>query len=81
LGTSVAAVDYLQQRNTLILVREMSGRYHTAIRMGITGLHLWSGWRHPERRPPVFDARARVLGVRDFVLHRTGPPPVELYQR
>jgi GT2 family glycosyltransferase len=81
LGSSVAAVDYLQQRNTLMLVREMSGRYHAFIRACITGLHLWSGWRRPDSRPPVFHARARAMGVRDFLLGRTGPPPPELYGR
>jgi GT2 family glycosyltransferase len=81
LGSSVAAVDYLQQRNTLLLVREMSGRYHAFIRMCITALHLWSGWRHPESRPPVFDARARVRGVVDHLRGRTGPPPADLYER
>jgi GT2 family glycosyltransferase len=81
LGSSVAAVDYLQQRNTLLLVREMSGRYHAFIRMCITGMHLWSGWRRPAARPPVFDARARMMGVRDHLRGRTGPPPPELYER
>jgi N-acetylglucosaminyl-diphospho-decaprenol L-rhamnosyltransferase len=81
LGSTVAAVDYLQQRNTLMLVREMSGRYHTFIRMMISLLHLWSGWRHPERRPPVFHPRARLLGMRDFLLRRTGRPPPELFVR
>lgn len=81
LGTSVAAVDYLQQRNTLRLVRDTSGWYHVTIRMIISVMHIWTGWRHPERRPPVFSARARWWGMLDFLRGRTGPPPAALYLR
>jgi hypothetical protein len=80
LGTSVAAVDYLQERNTLRLVRSMSGRYHASIRFGISLWQLGSGLVRPERRPPVFDARARVLGLRDHLLGVSGPPPAHLYE-
>ncbi|HKY15567.1 MAG TPA: glycosyltransferase [Microthrixaceae bacterium] len=78
LSSSVALVDYLQQRNTLLLVREMSGRYHTMIRTLITLWHLLRGWLQPQRRPPVFDARGRLLGMRDFYRSRFGPPPPEV---
>jgi GT2 family glycosyltransferase len=81
LGTSVAAVDYLQERNTLRLVRAMSGRYHTFIRLCISGWQLADGLARPIRRPPVFDARARVLGIRDFLRGVSGPPPAHLYER
>ena len=78
LGSSVALVDYLQTRNTLLLVQEMSGWYHAVIRAGITVLQVRRGRRHPATRPPVFDARARILGLRDFALRRFGPPPPAL---
>ncbi|HLU43099.1 MAG TPA: glycosyltransferase [Microthrixaceae bacterium] len=78
LGSSVALVDYLQTRNTLLLVQEMSGWYHATIRALITLLQVASGLRRPDRRPPVFDARARMLGLRDFLLRRFGPPPGDL---
>ena len=81
LGTSVAAVDYLQQRNTLLMVREMSGRYHAFIRMCISLGQIWVGVRHPERRPYVFDARARLRGIGAFLRGRYGPPPADLYRR
>lgn len=81
LGTSVAAVDYLQQRNTLLMVREMSGRYHAFIRLCISLHQISDGLRHPERRPLVFDAKARLAGLRDFLLGRFGPPPQQLYRR
>jgi len=81
LGTSVAAVDYLQERNTLRLVRAASGRYHTFIRLCISAYQLAHGVLVPSSRPPIFDARARVEGVRDFLRGVTGPPPSHLYER
>lgn len=78
LGSSVALVDYLQTRNTLLLVREMSGWYHACIRAAITLLQVVSGSVRPVGRPAVFDARARLLGLRDFALRRFGPPPRHL---
>ncbi len=81
LGTSVSTVDYLQHRNTLLMVREMSGRYHAFIRFLIGVGHLVSGLVRPERRPLVFDARARALGMLDFLRGRTGPPPAQIRRR
>jgi GT2 family glycosyltransferase len=78
LGSSVALVDYLQTRNTLLLVQELSGWYHAGIRAAITLLQIAGGVRRPDRRPAVFDARARLLGLRDFALRRFGPPPEDL---
>lgn len=78
LGTSVPIVDYLQHRNTLLMVREMSGRYHAAIRLGIAVLQLADGLARPRKRPLVFSARARVLALRDFLAGRYGPPPPSL---
>ncbi len=81
LGSSVALVDYLQTRNTVLLVREMSGRYHATIRALITLWQVAAGVLRPERRPLVFDARARLLGLRDVVLGRMGPPPAAVLPR
>lgn len=75
LGSSVWLVDYLQTRNTLLLVREMSGRYHAFIRICFTLIQVMRGLRDPATRPPVFDASARAAGVRDFLLGRFGVPP------
>src|SRR5690606_16364261 len=65
LGSSVPLVDYLQTRNTLLLVQEMSGWYHAFIRGCITVLQALSGTVAPSRRPLVFDRRARLQGLRD----------------
>ena len=75
LGSSVALVDYLQHRNTLLLVRVHSGRYHAFIRLCISIYQLLGGWAVPSRRPLVFDAPARWAGIRDHLRRRYGPPP------
>ncbi|UDY36481.1 glycosyltransferase family 2 protein [Dermatobacter hominis] len=75
LGSSVARVDHLQTRNTLLLVQEMSGWYHAWIRSCITLWQVGRGLARPASRPPVFDAAARLRGLRDFWLRRFGPPP------
>lgn len=81
LGTSVPAVDYLQERNTLLFVSEMSGTYKTFIRLCISAWQLLRGVLRPASRPPVFDARARLLGIWHFLIRRFGPPPPALYER
>jgi N-acetylglucosaminyl-diphospho-decaprenol L-rhamnosyltransferase len=80
LGGSLAVVDYLQVRNTLLLVREHGGRWPVTVRAAMA---LWSAAagvtvRGRAGRPPVFDARARLLAVRDVALGRFGPPPPSL---
>jgi N-acetylglucosaminyl-diphospho-decaprenol L-rhamnosyltransferase len=78
LGSSVQLVDYLQTRNTLLLVQEMSGWYHVFIRTCITLVQVAAGLVRPARRPLVFHARARLAGLRDFWLRRFGPPPEDM---
>jgi GT2 family glycosyltransferase len=75
IGSGLAVVDYLQTRNTLLLVQEMSGNYHAFIRAWFTIVQTLRGIQKPSTRPIIFDARARVMGLRDFVLRRFGPPP------
>jgi GT2 family glycosyltransferase len=75
LGSSVWTVDYLQTRNTLLLVQEASGWYHAFIRVCFTLAQILRARVAPRSRPLVFDADARVAGVRDFTLRRFGPPP------
>jgi N-acetylglucosaminyl-diphospho-decaprenol L-rhamnosyltransferase len=77
-GSSTAVVDYLQLRNTLLLVREHSGRYHAAVRTVIAALQLVSGVVRPRSKPLVFHPRARLLAVRDHWRGRYGPPPASL---
>lgn len=69
-------IDYLMVRNTLLLVREHSGRYKAFIRFCIAVAQLWT-----ERgRSPYHDVPARLLAMRDFLRGRYGPPPVSLVE-
>lgn len=79
IGSGVTTVDYLQTRNTLLLVKENSGRYHAFIRLCIAILQVLRGLRGESSRPLIFDARARMAGMRDFLLGRYGPPPPEMF--
>jgi GT2 family glycosyltransferase len=77
-GSASAAIDYLQLRNTLLLVREHSGRYHAFIRYAIAVWHLASGAVLPSRRGPYWNVRGRVTALADFARGRFGPPPRQL---
>ncbi|HEY5887678.1 MAG TPA: glycosyltransferase [Acidimicrobiales bacterium] len=78
LSASVAVVDYLQLRNTLLLTREHFGRYALVIRFTTAVLQLLSQTLRPARRPLVFSSRARVLALRDQLRGCYGPPPAGL---
>ncbi len=65
------AIDYLMVRNTLLLVREHSGRYKVFIRFVIACAQLFT----ERKTSPYHDARARLHALRDFLRRRWGPPP------
>jgi N-acetylglucosaminyl-diphospho-decaprenol L-rhamnosyltransferase len=75
LGTRVAVIDYLQLRNTLLLVREHSGRYHAGIRGLLAVGQLAAGLASPRRRGPYWDPRSRVRALADHARGRYGAPP------
>ncbi|HVA42462.1 MAG TPA: glycosyltransferase [Acidimicrobiales bacterium] len=79
-GTNVTrpVVEYLQTRNTLLLVRDHFGAYHGFIRICIGVLSTLYQTARPSRRAPWFDARSRWLAIRDRLCHRYGPPPAHL---
>jgi glycosyltransferase involved in cell wall biosynthesis len=77
-GSHEAIVDYLQLRNTLLLVREHFGRYPAFIRFVLGMWHLASGLVAPSRRGPYYVPRARVLALADHLRRRYGPPPASL---
>ncbi len=81
LGSRSAAVDYLQLRNTLLLVREHFGLYNATIRFLLGVWHLGAGIACAGRRGPYFDAGARVHALRDHLMGRYGPPPAALLDR
>ncbi|HEY8526040.1 MAG TPA: glycosyltransferase [Acidimicrobiales bacterium] len=79
LGSNLALVDYLQLRNTLLMVREHSGRYHAFIRLVIAAWHMTAGALSPRwRGGPYWVPRARLAAVRDHLRGRYGPPPAWL---
>ena len=71
----IALVDYLEERNTLLLVRDNFGRWPAFVRL-VLGLWMVArGWRRPDRRRDIFDARARLQAMTDHLRGRYGPPP------
>jgi len=81
LGTRIAVIDYLQLRNTLLLVREHSGRYHATIRGLLAVGQLVAGLVSPARRGPYWDPRSRLQALIDHARGRYGPPPPAIQQR
>lgn len=76
LGTPGAEVAYLQLRNTLLLVREHSGRYHATIRLLIALGEIVRASVQPAARDHLHHPRARLLAIADFLRGRLGPPPM-----
>jgi GT2 family glycosyltransferase len=77
-GSAAPAIDYLQLRNTLLLVQEHSGWYHATIRFALALAQLGAGLVSPSRRGPYWNVEGRVMALRDFVTRRFGPPPSHL---
>lgn len=80
-GHRSAVVEYLQQRNTLLQVRDHFGRWHAFVRLMIGVAGLLGGLARPSRRGPYWDAGARVRAMVDFVRGRFGPPPPAVSRR
>ena len=80
-GSRAAVVDYLQLRNTLLMVRQHSGRYHATIRLLIAIGDLAVGAASPSRRGPYWAPGARVLAIAHHLRRRYGPPPEALFGR
>lgn len=72
---SSKVVEYLQLRNSLLLVRTHFGRYRTFIRFCWSIVNTTRLWLRPSQRTPWFDLRARVYAMRDFLRGDFGPPP------
>jgi N-acetylglucosaminyl-diphospho-decaprenol L-rhamnosyltransferase len=78
-GSRAAVVDYLQLRNTLLMVREHSGRYHATIRLLLALWDLAAGAVVPAARGPYWAPQARVLAIAHHLRRRYGPPPPGLF--
>jgi N-acetylglucosaminyl-diphospho-decaprenol L-rhamnosyltransferase len=69
-----AVADYLQLRNTLLLVRTWFGRYPATVR-GVYAL-LQLVWRAVRLGPADFGRRCvEARAIADFARGRFGPPP------
>ena len=73
------AVDYLKERNTVLLVGEHFGRRKAALRFALTIAQFLVGLLVPARRGEYWSVRGRLLAMRDIVLRRWGPPPPSLF--
>jgi N-acetylglucosaminyl-diphospho-decaprenol L-rhamnosyltransferase len=78
-GSRADVVDYLQLRNTLLMVREHSGRYHATIRLLLALWDLAAGAVVPAARGPYWAPQARVLAIAHHLRRRYGPPPPGLF--
>ena len=78
LGTAAPVVDYLQLRNSLLLVRDHFGRYPATIRFLLAVLDTAYRAAVPARRTPYFSLTARRHALVDFGRGRFGPPPAAL---
>jgi N-acetylglucosaminyl-diphospho-decaprenol L-rhamnosyltransferase len=78
IGSHAAVVDYLQLRNTLLLVRDHFGRYAATVRTVTALCQLVAGLVSPRHRGPYWHPWARVHALADFLRHRYGPPPEAL---
>ena len=78
ISESTAVVEYLQLRNSLLLVRDHFGRYPAFIRptMAVGDTVMRTLW--PARRTPIFNLPARCRAIVDFGRGRFGPPPASL---
>ena len=76
--SEVGVPEYLMLRNSLLLVKEHSGRYPAFIRLCMALWRTALGAAFESQRSPFWDLRARRYALRDFLLGRTGPPPDEV---
>jgi len=74
-----AAVEYLQLRNSLLLVRDHFGRYPAFIRLTMAVGDTAMRALLPKRRTPIFSLAARCRAIVDFGRGRFGPPPARLF--
>jgi GT2 family glycosyltransferase len=73
-----AAVEYLQLRNSLLLVRDHFGRYPAFIRLTMALGDTAFRTLVPKRRTPIFSLPARWRAIVDFGRGHYGPPPPSL---
>lgn len=80
-NSPTAAVDYLKERNTILLMADHFGRRRAAMRFVLTLIQFAIGSVIPSRRGEYWSTRARILAIRDVLRRSWGEPPAELFER
>jgi N-acetylglucosaminyl-diphospho-decaprenol L-rhamnosyltransferase len=78
MSASIERVAYLQLRNTLLMIREHFGRRQVAFRILVALLQVPIGLVRPAARGLHWSPRGRLLGVRDYLRGRFGPPAADV---
>lgn len=74
-NTPSAMVDYLQERNTVLLVAKHFGFGKAAMRFGLMVWQLARGALQPSSRAPYWNAKARLRAIVDVLRRSWGAPP------
>lgn len=77
-NTPTPVIDYLQERNTILLIAKHFGPAKAALRFTLTLAHYGIGLLRPSRRGLYFDATARGQAIRDVLRRSWGAPPDSL---
>jgi GT2 family glycosyltransferase len=77
MGSGPGVPEYLMLRNSLHLVRWHFGRWPAFLQFVVASWITVRGGLGG-RRPVFWHTRGRLLGLRDYLLGRVGPPPVSL---
>lgn len=75
MSASIERVAYLQLRNTLLMLRDHYGRKNAWFRIGVALIQIPVGMVHVPSRGLHWSPRGRLLGIRDYLRGRFGPPP------
>ena len=78
MSASIERVAYLQLRNTLLMLREHYGRRQAWFRIGVALVQIPMGLVHAPARGLHWSPRGRLLGIRDHLRKRYGPPPDDI---
>ncbi len=78
-NTNHVLIDYLKERNTLLLLADHYGWWPVVFRTGVALYQLGAGVLVPSTRAEYYSTRGRVAALRDAARRRWGAPPDELY--
>ena len=79
-NTPTGIVDYLKERNTILLVATHFGKRKAAMRFGIAIWQLLAGVVRPSQRGEYWHARARRRALVDVLRRSWGPPPASVLE-